>query len=171
MPKIILIQASLYDEQTKQVCKGKRNYLPGLALPLIAALTPKHWEVKIVIEYIDDIDFDEECDIVGIGNMGHSILRGNDIAIEFKKRGKIVIAGGLMSTLMPELCKDYFDSIIIGEAEFAYPKLLEDYESSGSIKPIYQIPVNSIKSLPLPRYDLLAKKRIGPLMPVQIGRG
>jgi radical SAM superfamily enzyme YgiQ (UPF0313 family) len=171
MPKLLLIQASLYYSQTGEVCKGGKINLPGLALPLVAALTPKHWEVKLIIEYVEDINFDEDCDLVGIGNMGHSILRANDIALEFKKRGKKVFTGGLMSTLMPELCQNFYDSIILGDAEIGYPKMLDDFEKTGKMDPLYQIPVNHLTNLPLPRYDLLAKKRMGPLMPVQIGRG
>ncbi len=171
MPKVILIQASLYDSQTGKLCKGKRINLPGLAMPLLAELTPKHWEVKIIIEFIEDIDYDEECDIVGIGNMGHSVLRSNDIAKEFRKRGKLVFVGGMMSTMLPDLVKDNVDSIVIGDAELSYPKLLHDFETKGEIQPIYSEAVESIKNLPLPRYDLLIKKKIGPLLPVQIGRG
>ncbi|MBP1631065.1 MAG: hypothetical protein H6Q15_1958 [Bacteroidetes bacterium] len=75
MPKLIFIQPSLYEMHSKKIMKGKKNLLPGLALPLLAAYAPSHWEV--------------------------------DIAKEFKDRGKIVFTGGLMSTLMPELCRDF----------------------------------------------------------------
>lgn len=171
MPKLLLIQPSLYDSHSGVVCKGNRLNLPGLALPLIAGLTPKHWDVKIIIEYIEDINFDEECDIVGIGNMGHSVLRGNDIAKEFMKRGKLVFVGGMMSTMLPEIVDGCADSIVIGDAEISYIKLLHDFETTGKIQKIYNNPVQSLNNLPLPRYDLLVEKKIGAMLPVQIGRG
>ena len=63
--------------------------LPGLALPLLAAMVPGHWQVKIIIEIIDEVDFDEDCDLVGLGAMGYSVFRAMDIAKEFRTRGKL----------------------------------------------------------------------------------
>ena len=58
MPKVILIQPTQYGTNTRKPLKQSRIYLPGLALPLLASLTPKNWEVKIIIEVVDKIDFD-----------------------------------------------------------------------------------------------------------------
>ncbi len=92
MPKILFIQPTQYAESGK-LCKQRKINLPGLAFPLLAAYTPAHWEVELLIEVVDEINFDSDADIVGIGTMGHATFRGLEIAAEFKKRGKTVIMG------------------------------------------------------------------------------
>ncbi|HEX2394807.1 MAG TPA: radical SAM protein, partial [Bacteroidales bacterium] len=156
---------------TLSLCKQKRIYLPGLALPLLAAYTPKNWEVKIIIEVVDDINFNEDYDLIGIGAMGHAIFHAIDIADEFRKRGKKVFFGGYMASILPDFVKDHCDSIIIGDAEISYLQLLIDFETQGSLKAIYDNQLESLAGLPVPRYELLVQKNIGFMLPVQAGRG
>ena len=171
MPKVILIQPTQYGTNTRKPLKQSRIYLPGLALPLLASLTPKNWEVKIIIEVVDKIDFDEEADLIGIGAMGHAVFRAMDIALEFKKRGRKVFMGGYMVSILPEYVKNHCDSVVIGDGELSYPQLLSDFENTGQLKPIYNQQLDNLDNLPLPRYDLLLKKKIGYMLPVQAGRG
>lgn len=171
MYKVLLIQTTQYSSGTGSLCKQKRIYLPGLALPLLAAYTPSNWSVKILIEVIEEINYDEDCDLVGIGAMGHAIFRAVEIADEFRKRGKKVFLGGYMVSMVPWFARDHCDSIIIGDGELSYPELLSDYEKTGNIKPLYDKQLTSLKGLLLPRYDLLLGKPIGYMLPVQAGRG
>jgi len=171
MPKIILIQPTQYTKNFGTLAKQRRIFLPGLALPLLASLTPEHWEVKIYIEVVDTIDFDEETDLVGIGAMGHAVFRAMDIAEEFRKRGRTVFMGGYMVSLFPQFVVNHCDSVVIGDAEISYPKLLNDFEKNGKIQKIYNYPIKNLENLPLPRYELLTQKRIGLMLPVQAGRG
>lgn len=171
MPKVILIQPTQYGTSTGKPLKQNIIFLPGLGLPLLAAYTPAHWDVKILIEVVDDIDYDEECDIVGIGAMGHAVFRAMDIADEFRKRGKKVFLGGYMVSILPDFVKDHCDSVVIGDGEISYPKLLHDFESSGILKPIYDEQLTNMANQPIPRYDLLLQKKIGYMLPVQAGRG
>lgn len=171
MPKIILIQPTQYGTKTGTLCKQSRIFLPGLGLPLLASYTPENWEVKIIIEVVDEINFDEECDLVGIGAMGHAVFRAIDIAKEFKKRGKTVFMGGYMVSILPDFVKEYCDSVIIGDGELSYPMLIHDFVNSGTVKPIYDNQLTDLSNQPIPRYDLLIKKKIGYMLPVQAGRG
>ncbi|MCU0457061.1 MAG: B12-binding domain-containing radical SAM protein [Bacteroidales bacterium] len=171
MPKVLLIQTTQYSFGTRTLCKQKKIYLPGLALPLLAAYAPSHWSVKILIEVVDEINYDEDCDLVGIGAMGHAIFRAVEIADEFRKRGKKVFMGGYMVSMTPWFVRDHCDSIIIGDAELSYPELLSDFEASGSIKTIYDRQLDNLEGLLLPRYELLLEKPIGYMLPVQAGRG
>jgi radical SAM superfamily enzyme YgiQ (UPF0313 family) len=171
MPKVILIQPTQYGTKTGKPCKQGKIFLPGLGLPLLAAYAPANWEVKILIEVIDEIDYDEDCDIVGIGAMGHAIFRALDIASEFRKRGKKVFMGGYMVSIMPEFVKDHCDSVVIGDGEISFPKLLLDFEKTGIIKQVYNEQLTSLVNQPIPRYDLLLEKKIGYMLPVQAGRG
>ena len=170
MPKVILIQPSQYLHNGDLV-KQKKLYLPGLVFPLLAAMAPSNWDVEAKLEIIEDINFDTDADIVGIGAMGHSIFRAFDLAGEFRKRGKIVFMGGYMPSMVPDLALQFVDSIVIGDAEISFPKLLSDFEKNGRLERIYDNPVADLNNLPLPRYELLTEKRIGNMLPVQSGRG
>jgi len=170
MPKVILIQSSQYFSDG-DIVKQKKLYLPGLVFPLLAAMAPQNWDVEVKLEVIEDINFDTDADIVGIGAMGHAIFRAFDLAAEFKKRGKIVFMGGYMASMIPEFALKYADSIVIGDAEISFPKLLSDFEKYGRLERIYNYPVADLHHLPLPRYELLARKKIGDMLPVQAGRG
>lgn len=171
MPKLLLIQPSLYTNEGT-VYKQKRLFIPGLALHYLAALVPKHWDVDILIEVIEDINFDVDVDLVGIGTMGHNIIRGKDIALEFKKRGKTVFFGGYMASLAPEMVLNKgIDSVVIGDAEKSFPMLLNDFESKGKLDKIYDNQLCGLENLPLPKYELLKQKNIGDMLPVQAGRG
>lgn len=170
MPKLLLIQPTQYGSKTGIPCKQKQIYLPGLGLPLLASYVPKHWNVEILIEVVDDIDFNSDCDIVGIGAMGHAVFRAIDIAKEFRKRGKKVFMGGYMVSILPDFVKEYCDSVVIGDGEISLPMLINDFEKN-ELKPIYDNQLESLDNLLLPRYDLLLKKKIGYMLPVQAGRG
>jgi hypothetical protein len=41
-------------------------WFPKLSLPTIAAYTPDSWDVDLVDEAVQDIDFDTPCDMVGL---------------------------------------------------------------------------------------------------------
>ena len=168
MKKILLIQSTPYDAN-HHLIKKRKLYFVGLAMPLLAALTPTDWDVEIVLETIEDIPFDSDADIIGIGGMGHAIVRSLDIAREFKKRGKTVILGGYMASLMPEEAKKYCHAVVIGDAENVWNQVLEDYEA-GTLKEFYQDDLLEL-STPLPRFDLILSKNIGDFLPVQAGRG
>ena len=171
MPKVLFIQASQYYSNEVDVVKQKKLYLPGLVFPLLSTYVPKHWDVEVVIEVIDSIDFDSDADIIGIGAMGHAVFRGFDIAQEFKKRNKTVFMGGYMASLITEIVLENADSVIVGDAEISLPKLLDDFEKTGNIKKIYDNPLENLNNLPVPNYKVLTEKKIGDMLPVQAGRG
>jgi radical SAM superfamily enzyme YgiQ (UPF0313 family) len=170
MPKILFIQPTQYGAD-KKLCKQKKIHLPGLVFPLLAAMTPDNWEVEVIIEVVDDIDYETDADIIGIGTMGYAIYRGIEIASEFRKRGKVVVMGGYMASLVSERAIQYVDSIIIGDAEISYPLLLRDFERDRKIQRIYHHPISGLDGMPLPKYELLLSKQIGNMLPVQAGRG
>jgi radical SAM superfamily enzyme YgiQ (UPF0313 family) len=170
MPKLLLIQSSQYLKNGSLI-RQKKLYLPGLVFPLLAAMVPENWEVEVKLEVIDEVNLDTDADIIGIGAMGHAIFRAFDLALEFKKRGKTVFMGGYMASMIPDLALKYVDSVVVGDAEISFPKLLTDYERYGRIDTIYDNLVDDLNGLPVPKYELLTAKKIGDMLPVQSGRG
>ncbi len=170
MKKILLLQPSPYD-QNRLPLKKKKLYFAGLALPLLAALTPKDYEVEIIFEILEEIPFETDAELIGISSMGHGVIRSIDIAMEFRKRGKTVILGGYMASIMAEEAQKYCDALLIGDAELVWEELLRDYEF-GTLKPVYENRLNQgWFSTPPPRFDLITNKKLGDFLPVQAGRG
>ena len=165
--KVYFIQSTPYAPDGTLI-KKERLYFVGLAPAILAAVAPD-WDFEVCLETIEDVDFDSDAQIIAISGMGHAIIRSIHIANEFKARGKTVVMGGYMASLMPKEAGKYCDSVVIGDGEDAFPRLLADY-ASGCLKPLYQAPLRKL-SYPLPRYDLLAAKKIGNFLPVQAGRG
>jgi hypothetical protein len=104
-------------------------WFPKLSLPVIAAYTPEHWEVNLVDEAVQDIDFEFPCDMVGLSIMTCYAPRAYEIATEFRKRGKVVVLGGVHPTYCPDEALRYCDAIVCGEAEELWPQLVADYEA------------------------------------------
>ena len=170
--KILLIQPSQIDSNGT-IKKDKISFLPRLALPQIAALTPDNYNVTIVDEYLEDIDFNSDADLIGISATTPQAPRAYKIAEEFRRRGKKVVIGGMHASLIPDEVKQHADSIIIGEAENIWDKVLADFENN-SLKPVYRnFPDNlDITNIPSPRLDKLRLDKYEfPFRPVQTTRG
>jgi radical SAM superfamily enzyme YgiQ (UPF0313 family) len=166
---ILFIQPTIYDSPGKLHGKPYRLNFVALTFPVLAALTPPGWKIDICLETIEDVPWDTEADLIAISGMGHGMVRGIEIAQEFKKKGKTIIWGGYMPSLLPEETLKYGDSVVIGDAEGVWEELLKDFES-GNLKKTYEKKLETL-SYPLPRYDLIINKRIGGFLPVQAGRG
>ncbi len=107
-----------------------------LNLATIAALTPPEFEVKIIDEDVEEVDFIESFDIIGIGGLSYYVNRAEEIAREYSKRGALIVCGGSPVTLSPERWRTFADVLIIGEAERTWPQFLEDY-LNGTVKKEY----------------------------------
>lgn len=148
--------------------------IPQLTLSLLAGLTPKKHEVRIIEEvYNQTIDFDQEVDVVGITIMTQTAIRGYEIANEFKKRNKIVIFGGIHATVLPKEAILFGDAVVIGEVENGlWEQLLDDIESL-SLKEFYKLETYpELNKYVKPRRDLIRTSagRFG-IAPIETGRG
>jgi radical SAM superfamily enzyme YgiQ (UPF0313 family) len=131
---------------------------PILGLTLLAALFPKNYEVKIVNEVIEKIDFDAKVDLVGITGLTCVIKRAYEVADRFRGKGVKVVLGGVHPSLLPDEAKEHADSVFIGEAEGMLEKLIEDLEG-GELKPFYKNREwSDLRGMPLPRRDLLSRR-------------
>jgi radical SAM superfamily enzyme YgiQ (UPF0313 family) len=113
-------------------------WFPKLSLPVIAAYTPQNWDVVLVDEAVQDVDFDQPCDLVGLSVMTCYAPRAYEIATEFRRRGKPVVMGGVHPTYCPDEALRYVDAIVCGEAEEVWPRLLADLDA-GAMKRMYKM--------------------------------
>lgn len=133
--------------------------MPPLALPLIAALTHPEIDVDLRDEVVQEIDFNVTVDLVGISVMTSTAPRAYTLADNFRQRGVPVVLGGIHPSLLPQEAKAHADSVVIGEAEQLWSKVLEDFQQ-GELKPFYHGHANSqLNNLPRPRWELLSKDR------------
>jgi radical SAM superfamily enzyme YgiQ (UPF0313 family) len=163
-PKIVFIQPRF---ENKKLDRNYRTVYP-LGLGYLAAYVPDHWDVEIIDEQVDKIDFDIDVDLVGITTTTLTANRAYEIAKEFRKRNVKVILGGVHASMCPEEAQQYCDSICIGDGEHVIGQIIKDFENNR-LKKIYVGKLEPLKNLKFPRRDLFKKKYS--FIPVSTSRG
>lgn len=133
------------------------DFVPPITGIHLAAITPARHEVRVFHQQVDKIAPDTSADLVAISFFSGFAIAAYNLAVEFKKRGKTVIAGGPHVTYCKEEALRYFDAIVTGEVENVWQDLLQDFES-GKLKTVYSGTPCNMTELPTPRYDLLPDK-------------
>ncbi|MBN8790291.1 MAG: B12-binding domain-containing radical SAM protein [Terrimonas sp.] len=171
--RILLISPTGLDNDGKPIVQRK-TYLPGLTLLQLSAVTPKeHFEVRVVSETSEPIPWNEEWDIVGLTGMGGAgVVRGYQIADIFRKKGSLVVMGGIAISLFDDSwTRQHADVIVNGESEDVWPRFLDDY-LAGEVKETYTMThVPDVKLFPPPDYNAFNLKYYGFWRPVQATRG
>jgi radical SAM superfamily enzyme YgiQ (UPF0313 family) len=127
---------------------------PPLSLAYVAAVTPPNWEIKIVDENFDRFEF-EEADLVGITAFTSNINRAYEIAQVYHKRKTRVVMGGIHVSMVPDEALRYADSVVVGEVEGIWHKVLDDFENNH-LSPKYVGPRVDLSTTKFkPRRDLL----------------
>ena len=161
--KLLIIQPSYYlSKADRTVHRLRRRPVVPLSPCYLAALTPADWEVTLVDEQLQPIDFDCRPDLVAITTWTLNSLRAYDIADEFRRRGVPVVMGGPHTCFHATEAGAHCNAVGLGEAESFWPQMLADARR-GCLQPVYQSEQSlSLAGLPLPRYDLLDLRRYGP---------
>ena len=142
------------------IFKRSLRYAP-LTLTTLASLIPPELDadIRLIDEGIDDVDRTIDADVIGITVITGTAPRAYELSQHFRSRGIKVILGGPHVTLVPDDAQPHADSIVVGYAEDTWPELLRDV-AAGQLKPRYtQAPDLSLAGRPLPRRDLLPKRR------------
>jgi radical SAM superfamily enzyme YgiQ (UPF0313 family) len=148
--------------------------IPNLALPILAALSPPDAEISFIDDLLTPINLEKdlkEVDLVGITVLTKTALRAYEIAAAYRKKGIPVVLGGIHATALPEEAKLHADSVVIGEAEEVWPRLIEDAKA-GHHKPFYrQEGYTDLSKIPIPRREILPQRGYLPLDVIQVTRG
>ncbi len=106
-------------------------HLPPHGPVVFAAALPDYVEIDFVDENLEEIDFDEETDFVGISMMlTVQVKRGWEIADIYRRKGIKVIFGGIATMLHAEETKKHADSVFLGEAEGRMEQVLTDFRQN-----------------------------------------
>ncbi len=148
--------------------------LPSLSLLIMASVTPDDVEVDYVeVPDVSQVkELNPSYDLVAITSYSAQIYEAYELAGRYKEAGIPVVIGGTHVIAEPEEAKRYADSVVIGEAEPLWPKIIEDFKN-GCLQPFYKEEhpgTYDLVNSPMPRYDLLEPKNYNRLT-VQTSRG
>jgi radical SAM superfamily enzyme YgiQ (UPF0313 family) len=160
-----------------ELLKFRKAYIPAITMPTLAALTPKEIDIQIIDEHVDEIDYDSDADLIGITCHTLSASRAYELGDEFRRRGKTVVMGGIHPTALPDEAKEHADSVVIGEVEDIWEKLIADY-LSHKLAPFYRANFPALQREVTPRIDLINLKKYQkmpfsdlPTIPIETSRG
>lgn len=172
--KLQIIQPTHYRSPSDRTLhKTRKRSVVNLTLPYLAALVPAGWDVSLVDEQLDEIDFDAPVDAVAITTWTMNSLRAYEVADRFRSRGTAVLMGGPHTSFHSEEAAGHADAVCIGEGDAVLPSMLGD-AAAGRLRPFYRSERPcALSHLPLPRYDLVDLKPYGMFrtFSVQASRG
>ncbi len=149
---------------------GVRKFMLPLALPMIAALVPDDFDIRIIDEETHPLDDSVLPDIVALSALASTAGRSYELADHYRSLGIPVIIGGPHVSFCPDEALQHCSSIVVGEAEELWPQSLNDF-ARGALQPIYKREgFCDYRQSPPPRWDLVPREyffQVG----VQISRG
>ena len=116
-----------------------KTLMPNAALLTLIALTPSDLDIEYIFcdENVDHIQWNIECDLVGVTGYTLQFERMQEICRRFRERGVAVAVGGIYATIDPKAVATLVDYLFIGEAEYTWPRFLREW-TAGKAEPIYQ---------------------------------
>ncbi len=167
--------------------------LPRLGTIILGTMLSNHgYDVKIFIEEIKGIDFDElfEADAVGISTITSTAPRAYEIARQVKKSGIPVFMGGPHVTFMTDEALKYVDYVLRGEAEETIVDFIKAIEKGEGLENIQGLSYhlghlikhnelkprcNDLDKYPFPNFSLIhgydEAKNQYEITPMQTSRG
>jgi radical SAM superfamily enzyme YgiQ (UPF0313 family) len=141
-----------------------------LPVAVLSALTPKDVEQKFHDDRLELIPYDEPTDLVAISTEVYTAKRAYQIASEYRRRGVPVVMGGFHATLFPEEVQRYAESVVLGEAEDLWAKVIDDYRS-GTPRKVYRSEARPSLERSTPDRGIYNGKSYLPIGLVEAGRG
>jgi radical SAM superfamily enzyme YgiQ (UPF0313 family) len=148
--------------------------LPSLSLLTLAALTPPQFEIEY--REIADLrglpELPDDYDLVALTSLSAQIYDAYGVADHYRRRGIPVVMGGLHVSSLPDEAKAHCTSVVIGEGEPLWPRVLADFERRA-LQPFYRGTPGGgydLAMAPVPRFDLLDPGKYNRIT-VQTSRG
>ena len=154
---------------------GQRSYvrtwrMEALPAATIAALTPPEVEKRFYDDRLEPIPYDERTDLVAISVETYTARRAYQIASEYRRRGVPVVMGGFHAALCPEEVGQWCESLVIGEAEEIFPRVIDDWRH-GRGERVYRAERRPSGLRVRPDRSIFRGKRYLPIALVEAARG
>jgi radical SAM superfamily enzyme YgiQ (UPF0313 family) len=143
---------------------------PAISLPMIAAITPDSFNVRLVDCTFEEVPFNEPCDLALIVGQTHHMPQAYRISDELRRRGVPTILGGMHVTALPEEGLRHADTLILHEGESVWQQILSDF-TSGTLQQTYDGGPVDLATLPPIRRDLFNQKFYHPGEIIETTRG
>jgi len=154
--KVKMILPALTEAKSPFFRPIKYSLFPPLGLATLAAYLPSDWEVELVDEHVETLDWNDEPDLVVIQVYITNAYRAYEIADHYRTQGAYVCLGGLHVTSLPEESIQHADTIFIGPGEDTWPQFLADWQTWFP-KPVYRSYHRTLEGAPRPRRDLIKR--------------
>ncbi len=146
---------------------NKTSTYPPLGLGIIAALTPKHYEIILIDENIKSFEY-QDADIVGITAFTSCAQRAYQLAKIYRDKGVPVVMGGIHCSMCPDEALTYVDAIVIGEAESVWGNVIADFEA-GTLQQKYTGTHDDLAGTVMPMREIFSDEYI--FATIQTSRG
>src|SRR3954471_5778687 len=94
-------ERELYEMDLLNRALGFKRAFLDLGIQTVMACTPRSVDVAMIDEYLEPIDYDIATDVVALSAKTSCVSYAYEVARRFKKKGKIVILGGIHASLRP----------------------------------------------------------------------
>jgi radical SAM superfamily enzyme YgiQ (UPF0313 family) len=91
--------------------------------------------------------------MVGLTAFTAAVTRAYEIAGLYRDKGTPTVLGGIHASMVPEEAAQYVDTVVIGEAESVWARVIADFEA-GKLQEIYQGERLDPRGLAKPRHDV-----------------
>jgi len=119
--KLTLIRPNLGDYRSSDA-------MPPLAMGILAARSPG-WDIAFYDEKAEALPTDDQPDLVALSVETFTARRAYAVADAYRQRGVPVVMGGYHPTFLPDEALQHADAVVIGDAEGAWERLLEDFKA------------------------------------------
>jgi radical SAM superfamily enzyme YgiQ (UPF0313 family) len=161
--KITFIRPNINDKQSADA-------MEPIVFAILAAHTPPDVEISFFDERVERLLFNDKPDLVALSVETHTAKRAYQIAAHYRCQGVAVVMGGYHPSLLPDEVLQFADSIVIGDAEEQWPKLINDFKA-GSLKRVYKQHHFPQLNNQQGDFSIFQNKKYGKIKPVQAGRG
>lgn len=160
--KILLVQPWHRSDKTY---RSKYSFLISyapLTLATLKALIPKELNIEVDVcdEMVESISkyMKRQYDIVAITLQTSAAPKSYEIAKTFKEKGSYIVMGGYHPTYMPDEALEHADTVIIGAAEYSWPKFLRDFKN-GKPQRLYDMQQVKGEDIPVPDRTVIPKRK------------
>ncbi|MCC6151128.1 MAG: B12-binding domain-containing radical SAM protein [Planctomycetes bacterium] len=154
---------------------GDRSYIrtwqmEPLPAATLAGLTPAGVTIRFYDDRMEEIPYDEPTDLVAISIETYTARRAYQIASEYRRRKIPVVMGGFHASLMPDEVARHAESVVIGEAEVLWPRVIDDARH-GTLQKFYRTEGRPALSGIRPDRAIFQGKRYLKVGLIESGRG